>query len=73
MITRETAEIQIDEIRMEHLDNGTVFNDLAGVSRALFDGHPLADTQSALTTAAYQLPIEITRQVRTILNDTQEN
>lgn len=71
-MTRDAAETAIDEIREPLIDTAH-YNALAGVVRAICDGYPLADAQSALDTAAYTLPIEITRRVRAILNNTQED
>lgn len=71
-MTRDDAETAIDDIRDPLIDTPH-YNTLAGVVRAIYDGYPLADAQSALDAAAYTLPIEITRKVRVILNSTQEN
>lgn len=72
MMTRDAAEFAIDEIR-EPLIDTPHYNTLAGVVRDLYDGCPLSDAQSSLDYAAYSLPIEVTRKIRAILNDTQES
>jgi hypothetical protein len=70
MLTRHAAETAIDEIR-DPLINTPHYNNLAGVVRALCDGYPLSDAQSALDAAAYAVPDRVIRAIRAILNDTQ--